>query len=378
MDPFNEPVRVTRPDLPSLDDYAEGLKSLWDSGWIANRGPVHQRFEARLGEVLQTNNLSLFSSGALALEIGLAGLQLTGEVITTPFTFVATANAVARLGLRPVFADIEPERLTLDPEKVEAAITPKTSAILAVHMFGAPCQLEALAEIAQRRGLALIYDAALAFGVTVGGRSIAAFGDMTMFSLHATKPFHTVEGGVLTFARPELKARLDAVANHGLDADGEVETYGVNAKMSEFHALMGDLLLRRFAETARHGREIEAVYRSRLGDAPGLRFLAEPAAGVASNHGFAPILIDAVAFGLSRDALQDALKTYNVMTRRYFVPLVSDLRAFAGFRGGDPLGRARQTAQQILSLPTYRELALEDVHRICDIVLHIHRENRPG
>jgi dTDP-4-amino-4,6-dideoxygalactose transaminase len=371
---FDEPIYVTRPDLPSLDDYREGLEAIWARGWLTNHGPVVRRFEAKLAAVLQTENLSLFNSGASALEIGLQGLGLEGEVITTPFTFAATINAMARLSLRPVFVDVEPERLTLDPERVEAAITPQTTAILAVHMFGAPCQVDRLAEIAQRRGLTLIYDAALAFGVSVGGRPISMFGDLTMFSFHATKPFHTVEGGAATFAKPELKAVLDALCNHGLEPDGDVRMAGANAKMSELHALMGELMLDRFADGVTGRQAIEVIYRDRLGDTPGIRMPPPVEPGGTSNHGFMPVLVEAEAFGMNRDQLFEALQGYNVFTRRYFDPLVSEMSAYRAFRKADPLAVAHRVAAQVLSLPIYVGLALEDVHRICDLVVGLPRQ----
>jgi dTDP-4-amino-4,6-dideoxygalactose transaminase len=376
MTPFEQPIYVTRPDLPPLEAYVDGLREIWASRRLTNRGPVLERFAARLGTEFGTGPVSLFANGSLALELGLQALGLSGEIVTTPFTFPATVNAAARLGLRPVFADVEPDRLTLDPEAVEAAITPQTTAILAVHMFGAPCRLEPLARIAARRGLRLVYDAALAFGVTVDGRSIATFGDLTMFSFHATKPFHTVEGGGLAFRDPALVPVLDALVNHGFETDGDVAQPGTNAKMSELHALMGELMLGRLPAAAAHGRAVEQVYRERLGELAGLSFLAAPEPGVASNHAFVPVLVDA-AFGMDRDALQAALARCNVFTRRYFHPLVSDMAAYRGFAGPDPLARARRAAETILALPTYAGLALDDVHRICDLVTAIQRDGRP-
>lgn len=378
MRPFEEPIYVTRPDLPPLDVYAAALREIWDRRRLTNRGPVLERFEAHLGRLLGGRAVSVLSNGAAALELGLQALDLSGEVVTTPFTFAATINAAVRLGLKPVFADVEPAHLTVDPAAVEAAITPATTAILAVHMFGSPCQLQPLADIADRHGLRLVYDAAHAFGVTAGGRSMAAFGDLVMFSFHATKPFHAVEGGALVFGDAALKAAVDALANHGLQPDGDVLAPGANAKMSELHALMGELMLDRFPSTVAHGRAVEDVYRARLSTVPGVRFLDPPQPGVVSNHAFMPVLIDAAAFGMPRDALYEALAAHNVFTRRYFYPLVSEMSAYSRFARADPLERARRAAQEILALPTYADLALGDVHRICDLVTFIQRTGLPA
>ena len=376
MTPFPSPIHVTRPNLPRLEDVVAGLAEIWDNRWLTNRGPVVQRFEARLAAALGTEHVSVFTNGTLALELGLQALGLTGEVITTPFTFAASVNALARVGLTPVFADIEPLHLTLDPDRIEALITPRTSAILAVHVFGHPCRLDRLAAIAERHGLRLIYDAAHAFGVTVDGASIAGFGDLSMFSFHATKPFHALEGGGLTFRDPVLRAALERLANHGLDADGDVEHPGTNAKMTEVQALIGLLMLDRLPGIVAHGQAIAAIYRERLAGLEGIASLAPALPGVVLNHAFAPVLIDQTHAGFGRDDLHAALLEYNVLTRKYFHPAACDMTAFRHHVSADPLHRARTASRRILALPIFATLPLDDVHRICDLVIGLHARLR--
>jgi dTDP-4-amino-4,6-dideoxygalactose transaminase len=377
MTPPRSPIRVTRPNLPPLDEFAAGLREIWDNRWLTNRGPVLERFEHRLMELLGIDHISVFTNGTLALELGLQALGLTGEVITTPFTFAASVNALVRTGLTPVFADIEPDHLTLDPDHVEALITPRTSAILAVHVFGHPCRLDRLAAIAKRHGLCLIYDAAHAFGVTVGNRSIACHGDLTMFSFHATKQVQALEGGALVFHRAELRRSLEVLANHGIEADGDVVTAGTNAKMTEIQALMGLFMLDRMPEFIAHGAVIAAIYRERLAAVPGIDCLADPDPDVAVNHAFAPVLIDEAEAGLSRDDLHAALSRHGIEARKYFHPAVCDMTAFRHLTGDASLIRSRTAAARILALPIYATLALDDVHRICDLIVDIRAGGRP-
>jgi dTDP-4-amino-4,6-dideoxygalactose transaminase len=278
-----------------------------------------------------------------------------------------------RCGLTPVFADIMLDDLNIDPDHVEHLITPNTSAILAVHIFGRPCRLQRLADIAARHGLALIYDAAHAFGVTVNGRPISTFGDVSMFSFHATKFFHTIEGGALAYANPALTPVFDALCNHGLEPDGDVLEAGTNAKMSEFQALMGELMIDRVAPAIAHGADIEATYRARLADVPGLQFLPPFGADIRPNHSFMPILVDEHVFGMTSDALKAAMLRHNVHVRRYFTPLISDMQAFRRF-ASDPLPRAQRIGPQVMALPIYADLAIADVHRICDIIVGLSKD----
>jgi dTDP-4-amino-4,6-dideoxygalactose transaminase len=364
-------VHVSCPALPPIELYAEAMREIWDRKFLTNGGPVHARFEAGLAEFLRTPRIALFANGALALQLALQGLRLRGEVITTPFSFAATSNALVQSGLTPVFADIEPGHLNLDPDHVASLITPRTEAILAVHVFGHPCALDRLAGLAQRHGLALIYDAAHAFGTMAHGSSIAAYGDVAMFSFHATKTFHAIEGGALAFRDPALAASFAALRNHGLGPDGDVQQAGLNAKMNEFQALMGTLMLPGVPAAIAHGAVLEAAYRQHLAGVPGLSFLAEAEAGIEPNHGFLPVLVEKRRFGLSADQLQAELRRFNIFPRRYFHPLISDMTAFRGYGGADPLVRARQAAQQVLALPLYTALSLGDVAQICDIVIGV-------
>lgn len=265
------PLYVTKPFLPPLEEYVQGLRAIWDAAWLTNGGPKLGQFHAKLQEHLGHPNLCLFTNGTLALQIALKGLGLEGEVVTTPFTFAATAHAAVWAGLRPVFADIEPDHYTLDPAAVEAAITPRTSAILAVHVFGHPCQLDALADVARRHRLALVYDAAHAFGLTVHGRSIAHWGDVAMFSFHATKPFHSIEGGLLAFADARHRNTFERLKNFGIVSEDEIESSGTNAKMNEFQALMGLSVLPHLGTVTEARARVARVYRERLAGLPGLR-----------------------------------------------------------------------------------------------------------
>ncbi len=352
----------------------EGLHEIWAGKLLTNGGPVLQRFERHLAAFLQTSNISVFANGALALQVAFQGMRLEGEVITTPFSFVATTNALTQCRLTPVFADIEPSFLTLDPDRVEAMITARTSAILAVHAFGLPCDLGRLQAIADRHGLALIYDAAHAFGTTVGGRSVADFGDVTMFSFHATKVFHSIEGGALIFEDGALRHRFDELRNHGLTSDGDVRYPGLNAKMSELHALMGELMLPAVPAMIAHGAVLEATYRECLSGTGGLSFLAIPPPDVRPNHSFMPVLVREREFGLSADRLQSELGRYNVFARRYFHPLISDMTAFRAYvRASDPLACAKRAVTEVLALPIFTELTVDHVVRICDLVKALQR-----
>jgi dTDP-4-amino-4,6-dideoxygalactose transaminase len=366
--PFEQPIYVTRPFLPSLDEFSKGLQEIWTNGWLTNNGPVLQRFQKELCHYFDTENLCLFNNGTLALQIALQGLRLSGEVITTPFTFVATTHALYWNKIRPVFVDIEPEHYTLDPAKVEAAITPWTTAILAVHVYGYPCRLQELADIARRHKLLLLYDAAHAFGVTVDGRSIGSYGDLSMFSFHATKLFHSLEGGMLMFSNPNLKKLFDYLKNFGFENELEVVMAGTNAKMNEVQALMGLQVLGHLEGIISRRKQIDATYRSRLASIPGVQIPSLPADNVRYNYAYFPVEIDEQAFGMSRDALYAALQKYNVFARRYFYPLVSDFACYRSLSINDPLAAAKRVSRRILTLPIYDALALQDVERICECI----------
>jgi len=372
IEPFQEPILVTRPFLPPLGEFCEGLEEVWTSGWLTNNGPLHRKFQRELCDRLETDNLCLFSNGTLALQIALQGMQLSGEVITTPFTFVATTHALYWNKLRPVFVDIEPDHYTLDPERVEAAITPWTTAILAVHVYGHPCRLNELADIARRHNLKLIYDAAHAFGVTINGKPIAHYGDLSMFSFHATKLFHTFEGGMIVFRDRGLCKTFDYLKNFGFENETEVVMPGTNAKMNEVQALLGLQMLEYVPEVIERRARVAEVYRAELGDIPGIRLPSPPRDGVSHNYPHFPVEIDEASFGLSRDGLYEKLKHYNVFARRYFYPLVCDFPCYRSLSHCDPLTVARTASERILCLPIYDSLTTEDAERVARIVAEIH------
>lgn len=376
LQPFEKPIFVTRPFLPSLDEFTEGVKEIWDNHWLTNNGPIVQRFCRELSNYYETDNVCLFNNGTLALQIGLQGMGISGEVITTPFTFVATSHALYWNKIRPVFVDIEPNYYTLDPTAVEAAITPWTTAILAVHVYGFPCNLNALADIARRHKLVLIYDAAHAFGVSVGGRPISHFGDMSMFSFHATKLFHSIEGGMLTFRDSGLKQTFDYLKNFGFKNEVEVVMPGTNAKMNEMQALMGILVLKHLDSLIESSRKIDATYRECLKDVPGIKFPPPLPKDVKYNYIYQPIEIDEEQFEMSRDALYEALKKYNIFSRRYFYPLLCDFPCYRSIAFKDPLLTARRVSERILCLPIYADLAVEDVVRICEAIAFLQGQPR--
>ena len=371
---FEKPLYVTKPFLPPIEEYVEGLREIWDAAWLTNGGPVLEKYQQALEHYLGHPNLCLFVNGTLALQVALKALGLEGEVITTPFTFAATTHAIWWNRLQPVFADIEPDYYTLDPASVEAAVTPRTSAILAVHVFGHPCRLEALADIARRHHLKLIYDSAHAFGVTANGRSIAHFGDVSMFSFHATKPYHSIEGGLLTFADPELKSLFNQLKNFGIVSEDEIAGPGTNAKMNEFQALMGLTVLPHLKDVVAARARVAHAYRQGLEGIPGLHLpppLPSHCNGVYAYQ--AVEIIEGESRG-SRDSVCERLRAHNVFARKYFYPLLADCSIYqAAPRVGD-LPVARRTARQILTLPMHHDLSLESVRRICDMVVQLATE----
>src|SRR3989304_4575021 len=287
--PFENPIYVTRPFLPSLGEFCKGLEEIWENQGLTNNGPILQRFTQALSNFFETDNICLFNNGTLALQIALQGMGISGEVITTPYTFVATTHALFWNKIRPIFVDIEPEYYTLDPEKVEAAITPWTTAILAVHVYGHPCKLDALADIARRHNLRLIYDAAHAFGIKVGDKPIAHFGDLSMFSFHSTKLFHSIEGGMLIFKEAGLKGLFDYLKNFGFKNEVEVVMPGTNAKMNEMQALRGIPVLKYLEEIIKKREQITYIYRNKLKEVPGIRLVPALSHNIQYNYAYMPI-----------------------------------------------------------------------------------------
>ena len=368
LKPFEKPIYVTRPFLPPFEEFCQGLNEIWETRWLTNDGPILRRFTQELYNFFETDNLCLFNNGTLALQIALQGMGISGEVITTPFTFVATTHVLFWNKIKPVFVDIEPDYYTIDHEKVEAAITPWTTAILAVHVYGHPCKLNALADIARRHNLKLIYDAAHAFGIKVGTKPIGHFGDLSMFSFHATKPFHSLEGGLLIFQAAGLKDIFNYLKNFGFKNELEVVMPGTNAKMNEMQSLMGSMVLKYLEEVIRNRAMIAKLYRCRLKEVPGIHLPPPLSSDIKFNYAYMPIEVDEEQFGMSRDALYEKLKEYNVFSRRYFYPLICDYACYRSVSVNNPLTVARRVTERILALPIYDGLQLSDVEAICDMI----------
>lgn len=361
-------IFVTRPYLPPLAELLPMLERIWETRTLTNSGPFHQQLEARLRQYLQVEYLSLVANGMLALEGAIEAAELTGEIITTPYSFVATTHAVKRQQLTPVFVDVRPEDFNIDPEKIEAAITSRTSAIVAVHCYGNPCAVDEIDVIAKRYGLRVIYDAAHAFGVTWKGGSVLAFGDFSTLSFHATKAFNTFEGGAIASRAGSHGNSIGLFRNFGIVDEVTVRGAGTNAKMSEFSAALGLAQLEHFEPARKARSRVDARYRERLADVEGIEPLAIPE-DVVPNHSYFPILVRE-SFPLSRDALYDRLKAADIHSRRYFFPLLSNLPMYRDLPSAAPerLPVANRAADQILCLPIYPELSEADQDRVVDAI----------
>ena len=361
-------INVTRSSMPPFEEYCEEIRGLWDSRWLTNMGEKHQALEQALRDYLGCEYLALHTNGHLALENLIEAFGLKGEIITTPFTFASTTHAIVRCGCTPVFADIDPVSFTLDPKKIEEKITEKTAAILPVHVYGNLCNVDAIAAIGKKHGIPVIYDAAHAFGVFRDGVSAAAFGDGAMFSFHATKVFHSIEGGLAVCRDGETLLRLNDLKNFGIHDEENVPYVGGNAKMNEFCAAMGICNLRHLEEEIEKRRRVVARYRARLEGVPGLQ-LNPIQEGVRSNNAYFPVVFD--GFRLDRDQVFARLAENGVNTRKYFYPLTNSFACYAGKPGFDPAETpvAAYVADRVLTLPLYADLAEEDADRICDIIL---------
>ncbi|WP_230986835.1 DegT/DnrJ/EryC1/StrS family aminotransferase [Cohnella fermenti] len=343
------------------------IEKIWEVTILSNHGPIHNQFEAALKSYLNAKHLSLFVNGHMALEIAIKTLDLQGEVITTPFTFASTAHAISNCGLTPVFCDINPNDYNIDVTKIEELITEKTSAIVPVHVYGTPCDVNAIQRIAKKHGLKVIYDAAHAFGVSVNGVDIGNFGDISMFSFHATKVFHSIEGGALSFNHEPYKTVMAKLRNFGISGPDSIDMTGTNAKMNEFQAAMGIVNLRYVEADIERRRQITQRYRNRLGSIEGMTFMRDEP-GVKSNYSYFPLIIDPVRFGMSRDELHDRLHQYNIFTRKYFYPLISDLDSYRRPGDGERLVNAKYVAERILVLPLYSTLSDDMIDYICDSI----------
>ena len=362
-------IYVTQPSLPKLEEFILYLEEIWESKQITNNGKFHQRFEKELADFLDVKYISLFCNGTLALVTALQVLKITGEVITTPYSFVATTHALWWNGIKPVFVDIEPEHYNLDPEKIEAAITPKTTAIVPVHVYGNPCNNEKIQQIADTYGLKIIYDAAHAFGVEENNNSILNFGDLSILSFHATKPFNTIEGGAIVCHDEKTKKHLDYLKNFGFVGETTVIAPSINAKMNELQAAYGLLQLKTFNEQISKRKIIADTYRELLKDVEGIRFLKD-IEGVKHNYAYFPIFVDKKKYGVSRDKLYEKLKEHNIYGRRYFYPLISNFSTYKALDSAKPenLPVAERIAEQVICLPIYPELAIYDVEIITQLI----------
>lgn len=351
------PVYVTQPYLPPLEEFLPYLRDIWGSKWLTNNGQFHQQLEAALEEYLGVKALSLFSNGTLALITALQALRIAGEVITTPFSFVATSHALHWNGIVPVFADIDPRTYNLDPQRIVEAITQRTSAILPVHVYGRPCDIDAIQEIADTHGLKVIYDAAHAFGVRQAGKTILDAGDFSILSFHATKVFNTFEGGAVISPNAKTKARINDLKNFGFADEITVVAPGINAKMNEVQAAFGLLQLAHMEKIIAGRKRVADRYHAELAGVPGIT-LPVRVAGIESNDSYFPVLVEP-AYGHSRDALYEQLKSRNIFTRRYFYPLISSFPIYRNLPSAIPnnLPVATSTAQKVLCLPIYPDLS---------------------
>lgn len=369
MKSVEKPIYVTQPFLPPLSEVNSFLEEIWRSKWLTNYGNFHKQFENELAKFLGVPYVSLFTNGTLALVVALQVLRVTGEVITTPFSFVATTHSLWWNNIKPVFVDIEPEHCNLNSEKVEAAITPQTTGIIPVHVYGHPCRVERLQEIADIYGLHLIYDAAHAFGVKLGGQSIANFGDLSVLSFHATKVFNTFEGGAIICHDARTRKRISYLKNFGFAGETTVVAPGINAKMSEFQAGLGLLQLKYFDQVINERKSIAMRYEELLKGIDGITFL-KPDAGVDYNYAYFPIFVDAAKYGGSRDELYEYLKAHNYFCRRYFYPLISSFNMYKSLPSArvENLPVANRIADQVLCLPIFPALDIKHVDNIAGII----------
>ena len=362
-------ITVTSPLLPNLDDFHAELQKIWDSKWITNNGDYHKKLEAALAEYLKVPYVSLFTNGTFPLLTALQALRVTGEVITTPYSFVATTHSIWWNGCKPVFVDIDLATGNLDPNKIEAAITPKTTAIMPVHVYGKPCDTKAIQDIADKYGLKVIYDAAHAFGVEVNGESILNAGDMSTLSFHATKVYNTIEGGAMIMHDEKTKKRIDYLKNFGFAGETEVVGPGINSKMDEMRSAYGLLNLKQVDAAIEARHQVAIKYREALRNVEGITFF-DDMPGVRHNYSYFPIFIDAQKYGMTRDELYAKMKSRNVLGRRYFYPLISEFSTYRGLESADPtnLPNAHKMADSVICLPMHHALSEEDIQRTLDCI----------
>ena len=366
----NELITVTSPLLPNLDDFNEMLKQIWASKWITNNGSFHKQLEKELAVYLKVPYISLFTNGTLPLITALQALRITGEVITTPYSFVATTHALWWNGIKPVFVDIDPTTGNINPDKIEAAITPKTTAIMPVHVYGKPCDTKRIQEIADQYGLKVIYDAAHAFGVEVNGESILNAGDLSTLSFHATKVYNTVEGGAMVMHDEKMKKRIDYLKNFGFANETTVVGPGINSKMDEVRSAYGLLNLKQVDAAIEARHQVAIKYREVLRNVEGVTFF-DDIPSVRHNYSYFPIFIDAKKYGMTRDELYFKMKEQNVLGRRYFYQLISEFSTYRGLESAKPenLPEAHKMADSVICLPMHHALSNDDIQRILDSII---------
>ncbi len=364
--PFKLPIYITRPLLPPIKQVRQKVQEIWESGWLTNMGDQHKRLEIELKEYLKVKYLTLFCNGTIALEIACKALNLKGDVITTPFTFPATITSLLQNNLNPVFCDIKFDDFNINPNLIEDLITPKTCAIMPVHVFGNPCEIEKISKIKLDHNLKLIFDAAHCFGIKYKNIGIGNYGDINMFSFHATKIFHTLEGGALTYNNPDLVDKLALLKNFGIKNEEEVILPGTNGKMNELQAAIGLLTLKLVDKEIQKRKKLTLLYKEKLNDIDGIRYLEENK-DVNYNYQYFPILIDESKFKLSRNQVYDKLKKYNIFSRKYFYPLSTSYQ-FLKSKYSNNLINAETIAKRVLCLPLYGELTEDDIIKICQII----------
>ena len=360
-------IYVTKPFLPPIDEYYTYLKRIWDSNILTNNGQLHQELEKELTEYLKCENITLLVNGHLALETALKMLTVSGEVITTPFTFASTIHSIINTGSQPIFCDIKPDDCTIDEEKIERLITNKTTAIVAVHVYGYPCNIEVIESIAKKHGLKVIYDAAHAFGVEYNGIPISNYGDVSMFSFHATKIFHSIEGGALIYKNTEYKKLFNLYKNFGISGPDNVNIVGTNAKMNEFQAAMGLTNLKHIGQIIERRSIITERYTQNLRNINGIKIINTQRA-TKKNHAYYPILVDELKYGHTRDELSSYLEANSIFARKYFYPIATNYQCFNDKYANCDVPVAEYTSQRILTLPLYTDLSLDDVDRICNLI----------
>lgn len=364
-------ITVTTPLLPDLDDFNSLLKEIWSSKWITNNGQFHQKLEEALCDYLKVPFISLFTNGTLPLLTALQALRISGEVITTPYSFVATTHSIWWNGIKPVFVDIDPSNCGIDPDKIEAAITPRTTAIMPVHCYGKPCDNKRIQAIANKYGLKVIYDAAHAFGVEVDGESVLNWGDMSTLSFHATKVYTTIEGGAIVMHDEATKKRIDYLKNFGFASETEVVAPGINGKLDEVRAVYGLLNLKQVDKAINARHQVAIQYREAFQNVKGIRFFNDMI-GVKHNYSYFPIFINAEEYGMTRDELYFKLRDHNILGRRYFYPLISTFSTYSGLPSASPdnLPNATRIANEVICLPMHHELSTDDINRIIELIVN--------